>query len=237
MLDDRIQNKADRGQYSSMVRIWRLVRLFASMRLCLMSNSKITMHSYSPFSLPISPVDVVAALRVPKIRRRIEWIRSEAASDDAERDLSVVSIMRALSNYFTVGALSDDSARVKLKNRIMSKAALSFLEDCKKAGAASEAKLLWIKGTTNEHPFPLIQTWKWIVENPNLAIDDIGRHFHQNPMVTVTKAEDTALNQAGHRHKGSPSERYAAAGIFILSVDTMPIELITDNIGVGAGES
>lgn len=165
----------------------------------------------------INPINFELIYYKPTVRRRISWLKHESKSNDGEKDLAVTSIMRTLSNNFTVGESSPSSAAVKMRNKIISKRAHDFILNCN--------KISWTKDTINEHPEPLNETWRWICSTDNIDEEEIALRFFNFPMVTVTKEEDELLSSLNFRSKGTPAERYAATGIEIICLDEMPYEI------------
>jgi hypothetical protein len=152
--------------------------------------------------------------------RRIRFLIGEAKAN-APRDQSITYTMRVLSNIATIG-FDAGSTQVKLKNRNVSRAAAEFLTRC-----ANRRE--WVDATVNEHPVPLKETWSWLCAN-SLAIteQEVWRHFSQNKMVTVLKAEDRFLNALGLRSSSQDGDRYTVAGIEVVLLAQSPSDLVAD---------
>lgn len=148
------------------------------------------------------------------IRNRIKFIISEAAY--SHRKMSdVTMVMRLISNYYTVGLLDASSGRVKALNRNMSSRAIEFMKSC-------DSFEEFHKGTINEHEYPLVCTWNWIVEYKP-SVDEIIEHFSQHKFVTVTKDEDNMLRSL-KLTKSNPENRYTLADIVVNLSTTAPKE-------------
>lgn len=157
------------------------------------------------------------------IERRIAFLLQEARSPDHENDHVVGYALRVLSNHFTIGR-SGNSGTIKLLNRRMSSDAQRFLLTCRDARQ-------WCAGTTNEHPDPLSQVWKWIVgEAHSLTTADIAKRLGAYPMVTVTKREDKRLREKGFGSAGPPKLRYESAGIDIVLHDEEPRRVLRASV-------
>lgn len=152
--------------------------------------------------------------RVPiseqQIDRRIEFLIHEAAQPDAFRDQTVTYALRVITNYLAVG---DDvsSARLAQRSRLRSRAALEL---------SLAHPTDWFTGgrVRNEHQYPLKRAWNWMRENGDgLSVSTVKEHLQRWPVVVVTREEDLRLRDDPEQ---DPAERYAAAGIEILSLDS-----------------
>lgn len=149
--------------------------------------------------------------------RRCRFLLMEACAK-AKRDQATTFVMRVLSNLASVG-MDAGPAKIKDLNRLISSGAATLLED----GISLED---WRKGTINEHPVPLKQTWEWLLKDAErLTEKDIWDHFVANQMVIVAKSEDAHLNRIGLRSAGG-SSRYSQAGISIIKLSVSPREII-----------
>lgn len=156
--------------------------------------------------------------------RRCRFLLLEARAN-ARRDQATTFVMRVLSNLASVG-LDASSARIKDINKNISSGASDMLEQ----GISLEE---WRKQTINEHPIPLKQTWEWLLsDSDKLSEMDVWKHFVANPMVIVSKYEDTQLNSLGLRSDGG-STRYSQAGISVLKISVTPREIIENQLPRG----
>ena len=134
--------------------------------------------------------------------RRAKFLRDEAREPEPVRDQTVTYALRVISNWATVGK-DAGSAAIKWNNPRISKKAWELYESC------SDRE--WEKQTINEHPEPIAQVWKWIVDHcDKIEPADILARAKKYPMVTVSKEEDAELGRQGFRSQGSPEERYAS---------------------------
>lgn len=122
-------------------------------------------------------------------------------------------LMRVLSNYCILGR-DGSSQRLKLSNERISQKAYKIRKNLDLATV--DGKKAFFRSTRNEHPEPLTQVWQWIIENKDkLDACSIIKRIYSYPMVTITIAEDTDMNKAGYRTRGSPEERFKAGGIVL----------------------
>lgn len=151
--------------------------------------------------------------RVPiseqQIDRRIEFLIREAAQPDAFRDQTVTYALRVITNYLAVG---DDvsSSNLAQRSRLRSRAAVEL--------AAAHPTDWFAKGKVrNEHQYPLKRAWDWLRDNrDSLSVSGIKEHLRRWPVVVVTREEDLRLKDDPDQ---DPAERYAAAGIEVMSLD------------------
>ncbi len=150
------------------------------------------------------------------IKRRLSFLLNEV-KNNSPRDQAITYVMRVLSNHASVG-FDGSSHLIKKRNCKVSQAAFTAL---KNASSFDD----WSKNTINEHPVPLKYTWEWVAKNSlSLSEEIIWNHFVSNPMVTILRVEDEALNAAGLRAE-SDVARYEKVGIKVISLDMWP-ELI-----------
>jgi hypothetical protein len=154
------------------------------------------------------------------IQRRVSFLLNEV-KNSSPRDQAITYIMRVLSNHASVG-FDGSSHLIKKRNCKVSQAAFTALKN-------SSSFEEWSKNTINEHPVPLKYTWEWIAQNSvSLSEEIIWNHFVSNPMVTILRCEDKALNAAGLR-AASDFARYEKVGINVITLDRCP-ELIYSTI-------
>lgn len=116
-------------------------------------------------------------------------------------DQTVRYALRVISNCMCVER-DCDSSSIKWENKRLSQKAWDLY--------SSVSDKEWLKGTVNEHPEPLVEVWRWILqEYASLNAEDILNRIKANPMVTITRDEDAALRAAGHGSKGQPADRYS----------------------------
>lgn len=151
--------------------------------------------------------------RVPiseqQIDRRIELLIREAAQPDAFRDQTVTYALRVITNYLAVG---DDvsSSNLAQRSRLRSRAAAEL-------SVARPTDWFAERRVRNEHQYPLKRAWNWLLENrDSLSFDSVKDHLRRWPVVVVTREEDLRLKDNPEQ---DPAERYAAAGIDVLSLD------------------
>lgn len=145
------------------------------------------------------------------ILRRIRFMLQEAALCP-ERDQVITYAMRVVSNYSSVGKDAQSAEVTKLNTRISTNALNSMSDYSSFAD--------WVKTVTNDHPEPLRQTWDWLIANSkNLTETDVWNRFCSYPMITITRVENKNIDGKGFRSKGSPMERYLAAGIKIVQLN------------------
>lgn len=155
------------------------------------------------------------------IKRRVSFLLNEA-KNNSPRDQAITYVMRVLSNYASVG-FDGTSQAIKKRNCNISQASYIKL---KNATSLND----WSINTINEHPVPLKFTWNWIIQNSlSLTEDVIWNHFVTNPMVTILKAEDKALNANGLRAI-SDVARYEKVGIKVIALDKIPELIFKENL-------
>ena len=142
------------------------------------------------------------------VMRRAEFLLSEAKNGFTKRDIAITFVLRALSNYLTVG-VSGNSNDVKRLNVWISKAALERRSQVPYAQ--------WHKETVNEHQQPLKEIWKEICANcDSMTVQDVCDLIARHPFVTVLRDEDARLRSSSVRSATSPEERYQLAGIEVV---------------------
>lgn len=156
---------------------------------------------------------MASSRRVPiseqQIDRRIAFLIHEAAQPDAFRDQTVTYALRVITNYLAVG---DDvsSSNLAQRSRLRSRAAVEL-------AAAHPADWFANGKVRNEHQYPLKRAWKWLCENrDSLSVSGVKDHLRRWPVVVVTRDEDLRLKDDPEQ---DPAERYAAAGIEVMSLD------------------
>jgi len=142
------------------------------------------------------------------IARRLEFIVTELKCEDPKYDQSVSLVLRALSNYASVG-FDGQSFAIKVNNPRMSCAALELrrlLSDDRE----------WAANTINEHPYPLRSLWgSWLSNGQAVTSTKIWGDLVSFPMITITKEEDAKLRGLDKSISGDPEARYKAAGIVL----------------------
>lgn len=151
--------------------------------------------------------------RVPiseqQIDRRIEFLIHEAAQPDAFRDQTVTYALRVITNYLAVG---DDvpSSHLAHRSRLRSRAAVEL-------SVARPTDWFTERKVRNEHQYPLKRAWGWLCENRgSLSVSGVKEHLRRWPVVVLTREEDLRLKDDPEQE---PAERYAAAGIEVMSLD------------------
>ena len=141
------------------------------------------------------------------IKRRIQFLITEANSENPTYDKSISMLMRLVSNFATIGE-DGDSKKVKDKNINLSVNAKK-LRDAKSFDEFHDL-------TINEHQLPLKDLWEWCIkEKEKLNTRDIWNKFCDYPFITITKEEDLKLNKI-KKEKLTPELRYQKAGITIV---------------------
>jgi hypothetical protein len=157
--------------------------------------------------------------RVPiseqQIDRRIEFLIREAEQLDAFKDQTVIYALRVITNYLAVG---DDVSSSKLaqRSRLRSRAVVEL-------AAAHPADWFANGKVRNEHQYPLKRAWDWLGDNrDNLSVSGVKEHLRRWPVVVVTREEDLRLKDDPEQN---PADRYAAAGIEVMSLNDSGIWL------------
>ena len=151
-----------------------------------------------------------------EVERRIKFL-IELAVREEKRDQVATMLMRVLSNYATVGR-DGSSAQIKNLNKLVSTEAKNILlqNDLKHYRSL----------TINEHPKPLKETWLWLQTNArSITTNDVWNEFKSNPMVTISKSENSKLRAIGMSDNGNIITRYAPIGIDIIRLDQSPSKL------------
>jgi hypothetical protein len=149
------------------------------------------------------------------IERRIRFLL-DAAKYEVKKDQVITYAMRVLSNHATIGK-DAGSAEIKKINKIISEEAQNLLY--------SSDLETFCKSTINEHPKPIQSTWEWIRDNvETLTIEKVWKEFLRNPMVTVTKDEDSLIKASGQNSVGNIESRYTALGIKKVTLTETPYE-------------
>ena len=142
------------------------------------------------------------------IMRRLAFIIDELKCEDPKYDQSVSLVLRALSNYASVG-FDGQSFAIKISNPRMSDAASRLrrlLNDDRE----------WAADTINEHPYPLRSLWdSWLSNVYLITPSKIWEDLVSFPMITITKEEDARLRKLDKSLSNTPQERYKAAGIVL----------------------
>lgn len=134
----------------------------------------------------------------PHVRRRIEFLLSEASADVPVRDMAIKMIERSVSNFATLGISSGTSKAVKKLNPWMSRAAYNRALDL---GGYD----LWHEETTNEHEVELVDGWRILcARRGQMSVDEVFQLF-STPFVTILKVENERLRatrgvSSGLRH-------------------------------------
>lgn len=137
--------------------------------------------------------------------RRAEFLLQEALSEQPTKDQTVTFALRVISNWATVGKDASSGA-IKWLNPRVSEAAWKLFDD------VSDRE--WESQTINEHQEPISIVWEWIVENKkSITANDILDRSKKWPMITITKAEDSALNKNGFRAGGQPLIRHSSISL------------------------
>lgn len=153
---------------------------------------------------------IARTLTEDDVRRRIEFLMTEARQEHPIRDRSVTFVMRTISNYCWVGR-DCDSNYLKRKSPFRSREADRISRELPEAD--------WLKKVTNEHQEPLQWIWSWMCEQKErLDTTSVIVRFKQWPVVIVTLDENVGLRSL--RNKSSlewtPADRYREARIEVL---------------------
>jgi hypothetical protein len=146
----------------------------------------------------------------PYVRRRIEFLLSEARGESSVYDVAVRYALRSITNYQTCG--KDGASRdLKVGSRWISKKALEL-----KIALFERERDKWFGFTTAEHQEPLVTVWNWIRSNKDcLTVDQIFERLAQYPVVVITKEEDASLRRLS---KYTPEDRYRLASIEVIKL-------------------
>lgn len=145
----------------------------------------------------------------PHVRRRIEFLISEASADEPVRDMAIKMIERSVSNFATLGVSSGTSKAVKKINSWMSRAAY---EKAIELGSYDR----WHDETTNEHEVELVSGWRKLCAcRGNMSVDEVFQLF-SSPFITVLNAENDRLRSI---KASAATQRYVLAGIEVGKVD------------------
>lgn len=144
------------------------------------------------------------------IARRLKFIINELKCEDPKYDQSVSLVLRALSNYASVG-IDGQSFAIKVSNPRMSHAASELRK------SLSDDKE-WAANTINEHPYPLRFLWdSWLSNAHFVTSSKIWEDLVSFPMITITKEEDAKLRKLDKSLSATPEARYKAAGIVLVN--------------------